>query len=64
LGDYFIETYGQIHRLAKLGTNVWTDATPAAEQELTRMGFPKGASGQHVVVKGGRDRTGDGNPSH
>jgi hypothetical protein len=51
LGDYFIETYGQVHRLAKLGVNVWSYAAPAAEQELARLGLPKGASGQHVVVK-------------
>jgi hypothetical protein len=51
LGDYFIETRGQVHRLAKLGDNVWTYAAPAAEQELARLGFPKGTSGQHVVVK-------------
>jgi hypothetical protein len=51
LGDYFIETFGQVYRLAKLGTNVWSYAAPAAEQELARLGFPKGASGQHVVVK-------------
>ena len=51
LGDYFIETYGQVHRLTKLGANVWSYAVPAAEQELARLGFPKGASGQHVVVK-------------
>jgi hypothetical protein len=50
-GDYFIETYGQVHRLAKLGANAWSYAAPAAEQELARLGFPKGASGQHVVVK-------------
>ena len=51
LGDYFIETYGQVHRLSKLEKNVWTYAAPAADQELARMGFPKVASGQHVVVK-------------
>ncbi len=51
LGDYFIETYGQLHRLTRLGDNVWTFAALAAEQELARLGFPEGASGQHVVVK-------------
>jgi hypothetical protein len=51
LGDYFIETNGQVRRLAKHGTNVWTYATPAVEQELAQLGFPKEASGQHVVVK-------------
>jgi hypothetical protein len=51
LGDYFIETHGRIQRLAKHGANVWTYAMPAVERELAQMGFPKGASGQHVVVK-------------
>ncbi|CAN5595355.1 hypothetical protein BH10PLA2_BH10PLA2_20610 [soil metagenome] len=51
LGDYFVETFGQVNRLAKLGANIWSYAAPVAEQELTRLGFPKGASGQHVVVK-------------
>jgi hypothetical protein len=51
LGEYFIETYGQVLRLSKLGANVWSYAMPAAEQELVRLGFPKEASGQHVVVK-------------
>jgi hypothetical protein len=51
LGEYFIETYGQVHKLAKLKDNVWSYASTAAEQELTRLGFPKGASGEHVVVK-------------
>src|SRR5262249_11528656 len=51
LGEYFIETYGQLQRMVKLGSNVWSYAAPAAEQELTRLGFPKGASGQHVLVK-------------
>jgi hypothetical protein len=51
LGDSFIEAHGQVHRLAKLGDDVWTYAAPAAEQDLARLGFPKGASGRHVVVK-------------
>jgi hypothetical protein len=51
LGEYFIETYGQTYRLAKLSDNVWAYAAAANEQELSRLGFPKGASGQHVVVK-------------
>lgn len=51
LGDYFIESFGQVNRMTKLGDNVWTYAAPAAEQELLRLGFPKGATGQHVLVK-------------
>jgi hypothetical protein len=51
LGDYFIETFGETHRMVKVGDNVWSYATPAAARELGELGFPKGASGQHVLVK-------------
>jgi hypothetical protein len=51
LGDYFIETLGQVNRLVKVGENVWSYTAPAFPQELNRLGFPKGATGQHVVVK-------------
>ncbi len=51
LGDYFIETSGQTNRMVKVGENVWSYTTPAAAQELSRLGFPKDASGQHVLVK-------------
>jgi len=50
-GDYFVETFGQTTIMVRLGENVWTAATPAAPQELARLGFPKGATGQHVMVK-------------
>jgi hypothetical protein len=51
LGDYFIETSGQTYKMVKVGDNVWSYSTPAATQELGRLGFPKEASGQHVLVK-------------
>ena len=51
LGDYFIEASGQTNRMLKIGANVWTYTTPAMAQELVRLGFPKDASAQHVVVK-------------
>ena len=51
LGDYFIETFGQVNRLVKVGENVWSYTAPAFPQELNRLGFPKGATGRHVVVK-------------
>jgi hypothetical protein len=51
LGDYFIEAAGQTSRLQKIGANVWTCTTPAMAQELGRLGFPKDASAQHVLVK-------------
>lgn len=51
LGDYFIESNGQTHRMVKVGANVWSYTTAADAQELGRLGFPKDASGQHVLVK-------------
>jgi hypothetical protein len=51
LGDYFIESAGQTNRMVKVGENVWSYTTAAAAQELGRLGFPKDASGQHVLVK-------------
>jgi hypothetical protein len=51
LGDYFIEVMGQVHRMVKLADNVWTYTTAASPQDLAPLGFPKGASGQHVLVK-------------
>src|SRR5262249_25863479 len=50
LGDYFIEAHGQTSRLVKVADNVWSYAGPASAQELVGLGFPKGASGQHVLV--------------
>ncbi|MFC2163821.1 hypothetical protein ACFLT2_02345 [Acidobacteriota bacterium] len=51
LGAYFIETAGQMYRMVKVGENVWSYTTPAATQELSWLGFPENASGQHVLVK-------------
>ena len=43
--------FGQTTRVQKLSNNAWSYATPAAPQELAALGFPKGATGEHVVVK-------------
>jgi hypothetical protein len=51
LGDYFVESFGQLRRLVKLSKQSAAYATPAAAQELTQLGFPKGAKGEHVLVK-------------
>lgn len=51
LGDYFIETSGQTNLMVKVGDKVWSYTTPAAVQELGFLGFPKDASGQHVLIK-------------
>jgi hypothetical protein len=37
--------------MEKVGENVWSYTTPAAAQELGWLGFPRNASGQHVLVK-------------
>ena len=51
VGDAFAESNGQLHKMAKLADNVWTYSSAASAQELGQLGFPKDASGQHVVVK-------------
>lgn len=51
LGEYFIESFGQVTKMASLGDGVWTYTAVAADQELTSLGFPKGAKGRHVLVK-------------
>lgn len=51
LGDYFIETYGQTYRVQAPAKGVWTYAVDAQPQELAQLGFPKGATGRHVMVK-------------
>lgn len=51
LGEYFIESFGQVTKMTNLGDGVWTYTAVAAEQELTSMGFPKGVKGRHVLVK-------------
>lgn len=50
-GEYFIETLGQVKRMVKVADNVWTGVSPADARELDQLGFPKNASGQHVLVK-------------
>lgn len=37
--------------MQKLAEGIWSYATEAAPQELTRLGFSNGAVGRHVVVK-------------
>jgi hypothetical protein len=51
LGEYFIETFGLTYRMQKLAADIWTYAADATTQELSQMGFSKGAAGRHVVVK-------------
>ena len=51
LGDYFIETFGQISKSTQLGENVWISATPVSAEELASYRLPNDSSGQHVLVK-------------
>jgi hypothetical protein len=51
LGDYFMEMFGRVTRMARLAENVWSCATPAQSREMAMLGFPQGATGQHVQVK-------------
>jgi len=51
LGEYFVEMFGQATRMTRLADNVWSYVVAAPAQELAALGFPKGAAGQHVLVK-------------
>lgn len=51
LGDYFIETFGQISKSTQLGENIWISVTPASAEDLASYRLPNDSSGQHVVVK-------------
>lgn len=51
LGDYFIETFGQISKSTQLGENVWISVTPASAEDLASYRLPNDSSGQHVLVK-------------
>ncbi len=51
LGSYFIEAAGQTHRMVRVGDNVWSYTASADAGELSRLGFPANAAGQHVLVK-------------
>jgi hypothetical protein len=51
VGDAFVEQNGQLHKMSKLADNVWSYSNAASAQEQGQLGFPKDATGQHVVVK-------------
>lgn len=51
LGDYFIEVAGRTHHMVRVGENVWSYTASAHANELSRLGFPMSATGQHVLVK-------------
>jgi hypothetical protein len=51
LGEYFIETNGQIYKMQKLGENVFAYSVPAAPQELAGLGTANVLSAQHTLIK-------------
>jgi hypothetical protein len=51
LGDYFVETNGQVSKSHHLGEDVWVSVTPASSQDLASYRLPHGASGQHITNK-------------
>ena len=51
LGDYFVETNGQISKSNQLSENVWISVTPASSQDLASYRLPNVSSGQHILNK-------------
>jgi hypothetical protein len=51
LGDYFVETNGQISKSNQLSENVWISVTPASAQDLASYRLPNVTSGQHIMNK-------------
>lgn len=51
LGDYFVETFGQISKSTQVGENVWVSVTPASAEDLASYRLPDDSTGQHVLVK-------------
>lgn len=51
LGDYFIETFGQISKSTQLSENVWISVTSASSQDLANYRLPNVSSGLHILNK-------------
>lgn len=51
LGDYFVETNGQLSKSHHLSENVWISVTPASAQELASYRLPNVSAGQHILNK-------------
>jgi hypothetical protein len=51
LGDYFVETNGQVSKSHQLSENVWISVTPASAQDLASYRLPNVSSGQHILNK-------------
>jgi hypothetical protein len=51
LGDYFVETNGQVSKSNQLSENVWISVTPASSPDLASYRLPNVSSGQHILNK-------------
>lgn len=51
LGDYFVETNGQVTKSNQLSESVWVSVTPATSQDLASYGLPNVSAGQHILNK-------------
>lgn len=51
LGDYFVDTNGQVSKSHQLGDNVWISVTPVSPQDLASYRLPGVSSGQHIMNK-------------
>lgn len=51
LGDYFVETNGQVSKSYQLSENVWISVVPASPQDLASYRLPNVSSGQHILNK-------------
>jgi hypothetical protein len=51
LGDYFMESGGQVTRMQRLDKDTWAYSAPADARELAQLGFSNVISGKHVLLK-------------
>ncbi len=51
LGDYFVETNGQVSKSTRVSDDVWISVTPASPQDLASYRLPNVVSGQHILNK-------------
>jgi len=51
LGDYFIESFGQVIKMQQLAKGTWVYSTGATPPELAPLGFTNVSSARHVVIK-------------
>lgn len=51
LGEYFVETYGQMFTMKKLGEDTWAYSVPAFEEQLNYLGFSNVLYARHCMIK-------------